>query len=48
MNLQNSQTNIQPVGQMCQESSLPSANMEPEWENLETLANVAFSNANEN
>ena len=48
MNLQNSQTNIQPVQQMCQESSLPSADMEPEWENLETLANVAFSNANEN
>ena len=50
MNLQTSQTNIQPVRQLCHESSSPSADVEePEsWENLETLANVAFSNANEN
>ena len=49
MNLQNSQTNIQTVRQVCQESSSPSADMEPEaLENLETLANAAFSNANEN
>ena len=49
MNLQNSKTNIQTVRQVCQDSSSPSADMEPEaWENLETLANVAFSNASEN
>lgn len=39
--------NIHQVQQMCEESSLPSANAEPAWENLETLANVAYSNANE-
>lgn len=47
MNVQSSQTNIHQVQQMCEESSLPSANAEPAWENLETLANVAYSNANE-
>ena len=47
INVQSSQTNIHQVQQMCEESSLPSANAEPAWENLETLANVAYSNANE-
>lgn len=32
MNLQTSQTNIQPNQHVCQESSSPSADMEPKWE----------------